>query len=152
MQDAHDEAKQALVTYLGVIHGRMEALVAVYVKACMEVEDKDTSWSNRSILRLGSHKAGNHLQVKWYTMKWYGKGSTRRSIKGVIRKSPNEDTYSLAQLKEVAKEWEWPLVEKTEMQLGMLRRQAGFVVKALTSLRYAQMAMDKRNDAFPQEE
>ena len=89
------------------------------------------------------HKSGNHLQVKWFTIKWYGKGTARKSVKGSIRKSPNEDTYSMAQLREKAQEWEWPLVESTEIRLGILRRQASFVAKALTSLRYGQMALDK---------
>lgn len=143
MQEAHESAKESLVGYLDTIHGQMEALVTAHLAACDQLETQKTDWKDRSILRLGMHKSGNHLQVKWFTIKWYGKGTARKSVKGSIRKSPNEDTYSMAQLREKAQEWEWPLVEATEIRLGILRRQASFVAKALTSLRYAQMALDK---------
>lgn len=149
MQEAHEGAKAALVDYLEKIHGQMQVLVSNHMEACDKLESTKTEWKDKSVLRLGIYKSGNHLQVKWFTIKWFGKGAARRSVKGVIRKSSKEDTYSLAQLKEMAKEWEWPIVEKTELQLGMLRRQASFVVKSITALRYAKMAMDKFDAAFP---
>lgn len=57
----------------------------------------------------------------------------------------------MAQLKQMAKEWEWPLVERTELQLGKLRRQAAFVVKSLNSLRYARMALEKYLEVYSDE-
>lgn len=143
MQEAHESAKEGLVGSLDAIHGQMEALVTAHLAACDQLETQKTDWKDRSILRLGMHKSGNHLQVKWFTIKWYGKGTARKSVKGSIRKSPNEDTCSMAKLREKAQNGNGHWLNRLRYGSGILRRQASFVAKALTSLRYGQMALDK---------
>ena len=142
------EAMEALEGSLNTLHAKI-VRVAERHYALVEAQEKSvTEWKDKGVLRLGTHRKGNHVQVKWYTIKWFGKGAARREVKASIRKSAKEDTFSMAHLKENAKEWEWPIVEKTELEMALLRKQASFVVKAMTSLRYASMAARKYDDLY----
>lgn len=142
------DALDALEGCLNTLHAKIVRIAEGHYAQVEALEKGVTEWKDKGILRLGTHRKGNHIQVKWYTIKWFGKGPARREVKASIRKSAKEDTFSMAHLKENAKEWEWPIVEKTELEMALLRKQASFVVKAMTSLRYATMAANKYDGLY----
>ncbi len=149
---AHESTMDALEGCLNVIHDEMTRVADTHWSQIEAHEKKVTEWSNKSQLRLVMHRKGNHIQAKWNTIKWFGKKGARKDVKTSIRKSVNEDTYSLAELKANARDWEWAMVEKTELQMGLLRKQAGFIVKAITAMRYAGMAAQKYTEQYGSDE
>ena len=93
-----NEAKTALLACLEEIHTHMVRVSEEHWAQVTAAEKRTTEWADKSQLRLGMHRKGNHLQAKWYTVRFYGKGSARRDVKKSIRKSPKEDTFSMAHL------------------------------------------------------
>ena len=138
-----------------LLAGHAEVLYANYTSFVLNEENKNNyDWRNRSILHLyiakdWNEEGGlNNFQIKWNTIVFYGTKGNRKPYKKSVKKLAKGDNYSFSELKENAKEWEWPYVEEIEKKFGWIRRQASFVAKANENLRYAIMANDKYNDIF----
>jgi|GEM_PF-6731458 len=144
-EHAYDDSMKALVELVDDLHSQMDMLMLSYRAQVKAAERKVQDWKDMSCLRLYVHrkKDGNHVQAKWVHVVWVGTKLNRKEKLTAVPKSKTEDTYSMVQLKKLAKDWEWPLVEDTEKQLGLLRRQIAFIVKAQASLRYGKILYDK---------
>ena len=138
-----EDAKKALVACIDAIDKVVMEVMTEHWALVGAGDKAAESWADKSALNLAHHKAGNSIQAKWYAVRWAGKKGARAMLRINIRKLRGDDTYSMAELRKYAKDWEWPIVEKTELKLAMLRKQAGFCAKALTSLRHAEMAEQK---------
>lgn len=138
-----EDAKKALVACIDAIDKVVMEVVTEHWAQIAAGDKAAEGWADKSTLNLAHHKAGNAIQAKWFAVRWVGKKGARTMLRNNIRKLRVEDTYSMVELRKYAKDWEWPIVEKTEFKLAMLRKQAGFCAKALTSLRHAEMAEQK---------
>ncbi|WP_313315484.1 conjugative transfer protein MobI(A/C) [Pulveribacter sp.] len=153
-----DEAMAALRKWQDLVFAEMEALSTNYRMECERVNEQATSYKQRSVLRLQTYRRvagqgksntdGNHLQAKWNRVRFFKSGGKPVREMQSIKKSEGQDCYSMTQLKEYAQDWEWPIVEKLEKQLGLLRRQASFIAQGITQLRYAKMAEDRYNERY----
>lgn len=148
----------ALRAWQNSVFVEMEALSINYRLECEKVNQQATSYTQRSVLRLQTYRRvagqgknttdGNHLQAKWNRVRFFKSGGKPVREMQSIRKSEAQDCYSMTQLKEFAQDWEWPLVEKTEKQLALLRRQASFIAQGITQLRYARMAESRYDEKY----
>lgn len=140
------------------VFAEMEAVSCNYLLQVQAAQSKMLDYAQHSMLRLQTHRRaaskgkdaldGNHLQAKWNKVKFFKHGGKTVKSMTSVRKSEGQDCYSMAQLKEFAQDWEWPLVEKTEKQLALLRRQASFIAQGITQLRYARMAESRYDEKY----
>lgn len=100
-------------------------------------EQQDIGPEARSMLELSCRKKGNHLDLRWQSIKWVGPKSKRSRIRTTIAKASDGLGYTDASLKVHAKEWECEIVKETEAELSIIRRQASYLVKAIVSVRNA---------------
>lgn len=120
--DLYDQAIEVADSYMGFVDG---------------VEANAKGWQSRSTLQLSCTRKGNHLDLKWTGVRWYGKQSARTSIRVHIAKNATTLGYTEDKLKAFAKEWEIAEVMKAEQKLQVIRRQARHIVKAIISVRNA---------------
>lgn len=128
---------EALELCIGELYGQAVAVQDDYMSFVDGVEANAKGWQSRSTLQLSCTKKGNHLDLKWTGVKWYGKQSARTSIRISIPKNATTLGYTEDKLKVFAKEWEIAEVMKAEQKLQVIRRQARHVVKAIISVRNA---------------
>lgn len=106
-----DQAEDALERCLSNLHMEAVALVNTHWQHIREIEaSMGTKWEEHSVLQLSSHRKGNHIQMKWVEFKWVGKKGSRIQLKKNIQKSSVSFGYSMAKLKAIAKDWEFPIV------------------------------------------
>lgn len=55
-------------------------------------EAKATGWESRSTLRLSCVRRGNHLDLKWTGVRWYGSKNNRKMVR--VRITTVGDTMS----------------------------------------------------------
>ena len=142
MDSPLDEAKmygkaiEHLESCLGHLHDQAALLADDYLSFVDHVEGKSTGWESRSALQLSCTRKGNHLDLKWTGVKWYGPKNARTSIRIAIKRNA-ELAYTAEKLKVYAKSWEIDKVIETEKQLHIIRRKAKHLVKAIISVRNA---------------
>ena len=142
-EPTYDLAMEHLEECIKALHMNAVAIVDEHWAQILEHENKARSWQEKSQLQLACHRKGNNIQIKWIGTKWYGKASSRRSVRTNIARGAGELTYSMAKLREWTREWEAPIVEETERKLTSIRRQAQHVVKAIMALRHAKLVAAK---------
>ena len=125
-----EEAIQALHHEAMVVADRYWLFVNQHAK-------QSTGLDARSNLELACGKKGNHLEIKWQSIAWYGPKDKRARIRKTIAKDVINLTYPDKGLREHAKDWEWPMVKLTEMQMRSIRRQAHHLVRAIMAIRSA---------------
>lgn len=102
-----------------------------------EHESKNTGTDSYSNLELTCGKKGNHLKVRWQAIEWHGRKNARSRIRLPIARDEENMTYQKSVLKSKAKDWEWPMVKETELQLQSIRRQAHHLFRSNMSIRSA---------------
>ena len=89
------------------------------------------------LTQLSVYRRGNHIEIKWTSIKWYGAKGKRTSLRTPITKNPDTFAYHETKLKVHAKDWEFDMVKETELKMQSIRRQAHHVVRGIMSLRNA---------------
>ncbi|EHL24827.1 hypothetical protein KYG_00897 [Acidovorax sp. NO-1] len=128
---------EALETCIGELYDQAADVSGAYLKFVDHVEKNAKGWQSRSTLQLSCTRKGNHLDLKWTGVKWYGKQSARTSIRVSIPKNTTTMAYTEDKLKVFAKEWEIEEVMKAEQKLQVIRRKSRHIVKAIISVRNA---------------
>lgn len=128
---------EALETCIGELYDQAADVSGAYLKFVDHVEANAKGWQSRSTLQLSCTRKGNHLDLKWTGVKWYGKQSARTSIRVSIPKNTTTMAYTEDKLKVFAKEWEIEEVMKAEQKLQVIRRKSRHIVKAIISVRNA---------------
>ena len=100
-------------------------------------EAKATGWESRSTLQLSCVRRGNHLDLKWTGVRWYGSKNNRKMVRVRITTVGETMSYSKDKLSLFAKEWEIDKVMETEAKLHVIRRKAKHIVKAIVNTRNA---------------
>lgn len=134
---AYEVAMEALENCITSLYHQAFTVSDDYLRHVDAMEAKSTGWETRSNLQLSCTRKGNHLDLKWTGLKWYGPKGARHSIRLAITKSKETLGYSEDKPKPYAKSWEIEKVLSTEAQLQMIRRKATHTVKAIISLRHA---------------
>lgn len=137
MDGVRERLLEALEQSVGELHREAVGIVSDHWNAVTAVERGTTGWESKSRLLLASHRKGNHIQLKWIGVKWYGTGGKRSSTKVAIRRTGKHLAYSEATLRQWARDWEIDLVLATEAKLSLIRRQASHLAKAGISIRAA---------------
>ena len=133
----YEDAIQGLERCIAVLYGQAVIEAEEYMKFVDGVEAKATGWESRSTLQLSCTRKGNHLDLKWTGIRWFGPKNNRQFIR--VRIAINEETmtYARDRLKTFAKEWEIDEVVKTEKKLQSIRRKSKHIVKAIVNTRNA---------------
>lgn len=114
------------------------SMVDRYWQQVLLFEKSNPGWENRSGLRLRCHRKGNHLRIEWTGLKWYRKNTGGFiPILKYISKGKSSHQYTLSKIFGYAKEWERPLIEETEKELALIRKESFFLNKAILSVRHA---------------
>lgn len=137
MKEPRERVLDVLEECLYDLHRQAVGIVADHWDAVMKHERGAKSWEDKSRLQLASHRKGNHIQLKWIGTRWFGTGSSRKSVKVSIKRTGRDLSYTQAALKQWARDWELELVMDTESKLAPIRRQAAHYVKAITSSKAA---------------
>lgn len=137
MDGVRERLLEALEQSMGQLHREAVGIVDEHWEAVKAGERGTTGWESKSRLQLASHRKGNHIQLKWIGVKWYGTGGKRSSTKVAIRRTGKHLSYSEATLRQWARDWEVDLVLATEAKLSLIRRQASHLAKAGISIRAA---------------
>jgi hypothetical protein len=112
-----------------------------YMQHVDKYENAAAGWGSRSTLQLSCTRKGNHLDLKWTGVKWYGSKANRKSIREAIPKNKETLSYSKAKLSEYAKDWEIDKVMETEGKLNIIRRKGTHIAKALVALANARRVL-----------
>lgn len=139
----HDEAISILERRIDALHARAYKIVERHWNYVREMEGRLPGWENKSSLQVRcAAKVGNSIRIDWCGIKWYGskaKGD-RKPIRTYIAKPKGAFGYTLSKLKALARDWEAQKVEETETQISDIRREASHLVKAIISIRNANLA------------
>ena len=112
------------------VHDEYLAFVASHEKTRSEVPGS-------SGVQLSCTRKGNHLDLKWTGVKWYGPKGKRVSKWIVIAKNKEKNSYSIEKIRPFAQEWEVDKILETEEKLTRIRRKAAHLVKGITAVRNA---------------
>lgn len=129
------------------LHDMAYDIASAHFKLIKDGEAKRPGWENRSTLHLRCEKKGNSIRIDWCNVKWYGPKGNRSKVRKPISKPRGKHGYDLEKIYAYAKDWEKQIIEHTEKQMAVIRQEASHLVKALTYLRYAEMANAKRAEA-----
>ncbi len=141
---SYEDLIAALENRITTLHDMAYDIASAHFKLIKDGEAKMPGWENRSTLHLRCAKKGNSIRIDWCNVKWYGPKGSRSMMRKPIPKPRGKHEYALGKLYAYAKDWEKPLIEDTEKQMAVIRQEASHLVKALTYLRYAEMANAKR--------
>ena len=133
----YEDAIQGLERCIEVLYGQAMVAADEYMSFVDRVEAKATGWESRSTLQLSCTRKGNHLDLKWTGIRWFGQKNNRQSIRVRIAINEESMTYAKDRLNTFAKEWEIDEVMKTEKKLRSIRRKAKHIVKAIINTRNA---------------
>ena len=157
MDSPHDElalyerAIEGLELCIGELHDQAVRVADEYMKFVDSVEAKSTGWESRSALQLSCTKKGNHLDLKWTGIKWFGPRNARTSLRMKIQRNAETLAYTQDKLKLYAKEWEISSVLAAEEKLQVIRRKGKHIVKAIISVRNAIKMAKARGGSLPEE-
>lgn len=132
-------AIKSLEAQLDELFDYAENVVEEHWQKVREKENERPGWQNRSDLSLRVRRKGNALMLEWRKIKWVGskaKGN-RQAIAEYLRRPKEGYGYSMNVLGRLAKDWEKPLVEKTEAKLTEIRRRWRHITKAMQLLNVA---------------
>lgn len=138
--DAYHNARAYIDELLDGLRAQARQVADAHVAAAKE-RDEGLPWSERSELRLYVREQGGTTVYEWSRIKWYGKKGDRRMVRVYIPKPRGAYMYNLGRLLKYAKDWEAPMVEKTETQLARIRKQMAMLMKARMYLRLAHISM-----------
>ncbi|MDP3521280.1 MAG: conjugative transfer protein MobI(A/C) [Hydrogenophaga sp.] len=128
---------EACITFL---FDQAQAVSNAYLE---EVADLDRLNSRAGLRKMGvgiqlsCTRKGNHLDLKWTGVKWYGSKASRTSKWIAITKTKEKQCYTIERLRPYAQEWQIELIRETEEKLTRIRRKATHVVAAITNMRNA---------------
>ncbi|RYE40860.1 MAG: hypothetical protein EOP24_39210 [Hyphomicrobiales bacterium] len=143
--ELYESAKDALEECIGELYHQAVEVSDAYLAFVDGVEKKAKGWQERSSLQLSCTRKGNHLDLRWTGLKWFGKTSERSSLRITIARNTATQGYTFDKLKVFAKEWEIDEVMKAEEKLQVIRRKSQHLVKAIISVRNAIKVL-KAND------
>jgi len=132
-ENALNKAIEHLQVALDELEARAKDVADRYWNGVYEKEKQHPGWENRSDLSLRVRRKGNALMAEWRNIRWVGskaKGN-RRAIADYIKRPDGEYGYNVAKLRNLAKDWEKPLVEKTEAEMKEVRRRWRHITKAI---------------------
>lgn len=141
---AYDEALAALVRCIDELHEVGMAAATAYWDFVRREEARRPGYENRTSLELSCYRRGNHIEIKWSHIKWFGKTGSRTKVRTPLRRGTETFAYHENTLKAHAKEWEWEMVKETEQKMAIIRQSARHVVRAIISMRSAGK-VDKKN-------
>ena len=133
----YEDAIQGLERCIEVLYGQAMVAADEYMSFVDRVEAKATGWESRSTLQLSCTRKGNHLDLKWTGIRWFGQKNNRQSIRVRIAINEESMTYAKDRLNTFAKEWEIDKVMETEAKLHVIRRKAKHIVKSMMYVRNA---------------
>jgi hypothetical protein len=133
----YDAAILSLESCLTMLHDQAMRASDAYLAFVDEMERKNQGADKGSGIQLSVSRKGNHLDIKWTGIKWYGPKAKRFSKWIAIPKNKEKQTYTLDKLKGFAQEWELDMVMLTEEKMTRIRRKASHVVKGIMSVRNA---------------
>ena len=136
-QAIYEDAIQGLERCITLLYDQAVIAQEQYMKFVDGVEAKSTGLESRSNLQLSCSRKGNHLDLKWTGMRWYGPKNGRKFIRETIVFNDETMTYSRERLRKFAKEWEIDEVMETEKKLQPIRRKSKHIVKAIINARNA---------------
>ena len=150
----YEDAIQGLERCIEVLYGQAMVAADEYMSFVDRVEAKATGWESRSTLQLSCTRKGNHLDLKWTGIRWFGQKNNRQSIRVRIAINEESMTYAKDRLNTFAKEWEIDEVMKTEKKLQSIRRKSKHIVKAIINTRNAIRVLkaQKGNEVEAEEE
>jgi len=128
----HDQALRASDAYLSFVD---------------HMERKSDTVDKHSNIQLSVTRKGNHLEIKWTGIKWYGPRGKRVSKWIPIQKNKEKQSYSLDKLKPHTQEWELDMVLMTEEKMTRIRRKASHLVKGIMGIRNAMRVSKADGDA-----
>ncbi len=131
------EAIQAVERCIEELYNQAAEITDDYLSFVDGVEAKSKGWESRSNLQLSCIKKGNHLDIRWVGIKWYGQKNKRTSLRVTLKKHPQKLSYGSDQFKPFAKEWEIEKVVETEKILALIRRKNKHLVRSIMSIRAA---------------
>jgi hypothetical protein len=133
----YEDAILGLERCIAVLYDQAVIAADEYMKFVDGVEAKATGWESRSTLQLSCTRKGNHLDLKWTGIRWFGPKNNRQFIRVRIAINAETMTYARDRLKTFAKDWEIDEVAKTEKKLQSIRRKSKHIVKAIVNARNA---------------
>ncbi|QPS78493.1 MULTISPECIES: conjugative transfer protein MobI(A/C) [Delftia] len=135
--EGHDKGIESLEAIVTDLYDEAMRIADHYWDTVTAHERRATGYESRSALELSCVKRGNNLQIVWKGIKWYGSKANRTRTRIAIARDSKNMTYTDAELKKHAKDWEWEVVRETELQMQSIRRQAYHLVRAIMSIRAA---------------
>lgn len=137
MNTSISEAIKAVEQCIEEMYHQATEIADGYLAFVDSVEAKSKGWESRSNLQLSCSKKGNHLDIRWVGVKWYGPKNKRSSLRFTLKKHPEKLTYGADQFKPYAKDWEIDRVLETEKRLALIRRKNKHLVRSILSIRAA---------------
>jgi len=136
--ERHERIRAAIENGLDEIAELAQAIIDERWQQVLQYERSNPGWENRSMLSLRCYRNGNNIRLEWSGIKWVKKTKGKPMRFHVHINRGSGYSYSLAKLSPFAKEWEIELIEKTEEELVLLRREAYHLNRMLISLRHAE--------------
>ena len=133
----YEDGNAALEKCIDELHHKAMIVADAYWDFVNAKEKTTSGWESKSSLQLSCYRRGNHIEIKWSGIKWYGAKTARRNIRVPIQKNKDTMIHPDAKLKPFAKDWEFDMVKETELKMQTIRRQAHHVVRAIMSIRNA---------------
>lgn len=144
--DRLDKGIEAIEQIICELYDEAMRIQDHYIDTVSEHERRATGFESRSALELSCAKRGNNIQIVWKGIKWYGSKANRTRTRVAIPRDSKNLIYTDAELKKHAKDWEWPIVQETELQMQSIRRQAHHLVRSVMSIRSAKSVKRVANE------
>lgn len=131
--------------WLSSLYDEAFKIADAHWKVVRENAGKFPGWENKSRLQLRVLKKGNMIRADWTEIGWVG--SKAKGNRKLVRKyipMKLEYGYRIEDLLALARDWEAPLVEDTEVKLAEIRRKARHINKALLLIRHATGKMKRK--------
>ena len=135
--ERYEDAMTALEACIMELYDQAVVTAEDYMTFVDRQEAKATGWESRSTLQLSCVRRGNHLDLKWTGVRWYGSKNNRKMVRVRITTVGDTMSYSKDKLTPFAKEWEIDKVMETEAKLHVIRRKAKHIVKSMMYVRNA---------------
>lgn len=130
------EIVSALEANMGALYQRAFDLADEYNQFSRE-SNRRLDWADKGTLQLRVRQRGSSMTAEWYEVRWYGSKAkgTRQPFSTYIAKPKTGYGYTLTKLKSYAQPWEEDKLDEVEGKLNVIRRQAKFVMKAISCLK-----------------
>jgi hypothetical protein len=146
-QEHYEAAMTAMESCITMLHDQALKVSDAYMAFVDEMERKNQGWDKRSSIQLSVSRKGNHLELRWTGVKWYGPKGKRVSKWVPIPKNKEKQAYSLDKLKVHAQDWEIDTIMETEEKMTRIRRKASHLVKGIMGIRNAMRVSKADGDA-----